>query len=151
MEKNVTSVALREKLCTVRISKESYIQNIFIFVVAIYTRHLFKERRRTIGRNFRCAANKGKHYSSPSVFELCVSDGSSVVLLWGQVQRRLYQVAVYVELMGPNLILLYVTLALAALASTSAGTPLVTAHVPLGPPGPVFVVGYVLSNQSIFA
>jgi len=36
----------------------------------------------------------------------------------------LYQLAVYVELMGPNLILLYVTLALAELASTSAGTPL---------------------------
>jgi hypothetical protein len=52
-----------------------------------------------------------------------------------------YDVAEKVELIGPTLMLEYVTDAPGDWDSTSAGTPEEVAHVPRAAPGPVFVVG----------
>jgi hypothetical protein len=65
----------------------------------------------------------------------------SVLDFSGILWEAYAEVAANVELIGPNLMFEYVTLAPGLEASTSAGTPLVTAQVPRGPPGPVLVVG----------
>ena len=54
---------------------------------------------------------------------------------------------VLVEPIGPNLMLLKVTVASAALVSTSLGTPEVVAHAPCLAPGAVLAAGKVLSSQ----